>query len=108
MAEIVGDDCTIPEERVQRMVASVEQTYPGLCDSTDPQPWSGLRPATPDSVPIVGRWENSNLFLNVGHGALGLTLAAGCATRLVRKILSLSVEGRPHRINDCAKVEHLN
>jgi D-amino-acid dehydrogenase len=108
MAEIVGDDCTIPEERVQRMVASVEQTYPGLCDSSEPQPWAGLRPATPDSVPIVGRWEESNLFLNVGHGALGLTLAAGCASRLVRKILSLSVEGRRRQINDWAKVEHLN
>jgi D-amino-acid dehydrogenase len=58
-------------------------------------------------VPIVGRWEDSNLFLNVGHGALGLTLAAGCATGLVRKILSLSVEGRSHQINGCAKVEHL-
>jgi D-amino-acid dehydrogenase len=94
MAEIVGDDLTIPEQKVRRMLASVEQTYPGLCDVTNPQPWAGLRPVTPDSVPIVGRWQGSNLFLNVGHGALGLTLAAGCATGLAREILSTSVDGR--------------
>jgi D-amino-acid dehydrogenase len=46
-------------------------------------PWAGLRPATPTSVPLVGaspRW--ANFWLNVGHGALGLTLAAGSAHKV--------------------------
>jgi D-amino-acid dehydrogenase len=107
MAEIVGDDLTIPEEKVRRMVARVEQTYPGLCDSTDPQPWAGLRPATPDSVPIVGRWQGSNLFLNVGHGALGLTLAAGCAAGLAREIVSTSVDRRLGGLDSNGTLEHL-
>ena len=46
------------------------------------QPWAGLRPATPSGRPIIGRSPLANLFLNVGHGSLGWTLAAGSA-RLV-------------------------
>lgn len=94
MAEIVGDDLTITPGNVGRMLASVEQTYPGLCEETDPRPWAGLRPATPDSVPLIGRWRDSNLYLNVGHGALGLTLAAGSALRLTRAIAS-HIAGAP-------------
>jgi len=48
------------------------------------QPWAGLRPATPTARPIVGTLPQApaNLLFNVGHGALGFTLAAGSATRL--------------------------
>ena len=84
MAEITGHDRVIPPDRVEAMRASVDRLYPGLCDLDAPVAWAGLRPATPDSVPIVGRWrDDANLWLDVGHGALGLTLAAGSAARLV-------------------------
>lgn len=84
MAEISGHDRTIPPDRIEAMRASVDRLYPGLCDLDAPVAWAGLRPATPDSVPIVGRWrDDANLWLDVGHGALGLTLAAGSAARLV-------------------------
>ncbi len=82
MAEVGGYDMGIPAARVQAMVHSVESLYPGLCDLRDPQPWSGLRPATPTAVPIIGRVRDTNMFINAGHGALGLTLAAGSAVRL--------------------------
>ncbi|MEP6790775.1 MAG: FAD-dependent oxidoreductase, partial [Ramlibacter sp.] len=47
---------------------------------------SGLRPATPTALPIVRQSRVANAFLNVGHGALGFTLAAGCAAQLVGAI----------------------
>ena len=84
MAEITGHDRAIPPDRVEAMRASVDRLYPDLCNLDAPVAWAGLRPATPDSVPIVGRWrDDANLWLDVGHGALGLTLAAGSAARLV-------------------------
>jgi D-amino-acid dehydrogenase len=86
VAEVGAKGLGIPPARVQAMVEAVDQTYPGLCDTSAPQPWAGLRPATPTSVPIVGRWRASNVYLNVGHGALGLTLAAGSAAALSRHI----------------------
>ena len=39
--------------------------------------WTGLRPATPHAAPILGRSRIENLYLNIGHGMLGWTLAAG-------------------------------
>ena len=82
MAEIGDDTLEIPPARVQQMLAAVQALYPGLCALDAPQAWAGLRPATPDSVPLIGRAGADNLFLNLGHGALGLTLAAGSAARL--------------------------
>ncbi|GAA5232140.1 hypothetical protein GCM10025794_32030 [Massilia kyonggiensis] len=42
--------------------------------------WTGLRPMTPDSTPIVGATPLKNLFLNTGHGTLGWTMACGSAS----------------------------
>ncbi len=82
MAEIDGYELHVPDDRVEAMISNVEALYPGLCDWSNPRLWAGLRPATPDSIPIIERCRNTNVYLNVGHGALGLTLAAGSARRL--------------------------
>jgi D-amino-acid dehydrogenase len=86
MAEITGYGLAVPASRVQAMLDSVEAVYPGLCELDAPQTWAGLRPATPDSVPIIGRVRDSNVFVNAGQGALGLTLAAGSAERLAGEV----------------------
>ena len=44
--------------------------------------WAGLRPATPNNVPLVGRGPLRNLYLNTGHGTLGWTLACGSGRAL--------------------------
>ena len=39
------------------------------------EPWTGHRPSTPDSIPIIGAAPNNpGLWLAFGHGHLGLTL----------------------------------
>ena len=52
--------------------------------------WAGLRPATPSNVPLIGRTRYRNLYLNVGHGTLGWTMAAGSG-----KALAEIVGGKP-------------
>jgi len=60
----------------------VEETLPYLRDWR-PIPggeaaaaWAGLRPATPDSLPLIGQVPGRpGLFLAAGHGMLGVTLA---------------------------------
>lgn len=89
MAEIAGYGLEIPPDRLQLIVRSVDAMFPGLCDTREPSAWAGLRPATPTSRPIVARVGESNMFLNVGHGALGLTLAAGTARRMAMLLLAL-------------------
>jgi D-amino-acid dehydrogenase len=56
----------------------MKHTFPGSADFSRVKPWCGLRPATPKGTPVLGRTRYSNLLLNIGHGALGFTLACGC------------------------------
>ena len=41
--------------------------------------WAGLRPMTPDNLPILGRKRHRNLFYNTGHGHIGWTMSHGSA-----------------------------
>jgi D-amino-acid dehydrogenase len=84
MAEVGECGFDVAPDKVEQMLETVRRTYPGLCDLSAPLPWAGLRPATPDSLPIVRRISGTNMFINGGHGALGLTLAAGSAVTLSR------------------------
>ena len=48
----------------------------------------GGRAASSTGLPITGRQKGapSNLWMQTGHGALGLTLAFGSATELLRQM----------------------
>jgi len=81
-AELCGPHAQVDPRRIDALCAAVRETFPDACDFADPQPWAGLRPATPSGKPLVGRSRWPNLWINAGHGALGLTLAPGSATLL--------------------------
>lgn len=86
MVELVGNDLSIPQDKIQSLCDSTEALFPGCSDFAEVLPWAGLRPATPTAVPIVQKAGASNLWLNTGHGALGFTLAFGSAARLEQQI----------------------
>ena len=48
--------------------------------------WTGARPCTPSSQPIIRHGSLEGLFLNLGHGTLGWTLCLGSAAALVRLV----------------------
>ncbi len=54
--------------------------------------WTGLRPATPSNVPIIGRSRLPNLYLNTGHGTLGWTHACGSGKSIARIVSGLAPE----------------
>lgn len=78
----------VAQARCQALAERIEAIFPGTCDTRradqggDPQYWAGLRPATPDSVPLIGPSKLQGLWLNAGHGTLGWTQAAGSAKAL--------------------------
>jgi D-amino-acid dehydrogenase len=82
MADIVGEDLTLNEKRIAGLTRQVRETMPRAADYTRLDAWAGLRPATPNSAPIVGATPYSNLWLNVGHGPLGFTFSCGTAAVL--------------------------
>ncbi|WP_416465037.1 D-amino acid dehydrogenase [Sphingomonas sp. VDB2] len=77
MAELSGYTNDLPQARRDTLDHSVGTLFPGAGDLSRATFWSGLRPMTPDSTPVVGATTIDNLFLNTGHGTLGWTMACG-------------------------------
>ena len=76
-AELNGYDTSISAARCDAIVRRLRDLFPRLAPKDPPANWAGLRPATPDNVPLIGRTRLRNLYLNTGHGTLGWTLACG-------------------------------
>ncbi len=94
MAEVGGFDVRIDQPRADHILESALQIFPDFGDRDKAEFWAGLRPQTPDSVPIIGRTAFNNLFLNTGHGTLGWTMACGAAD-----ILADVIEIRPPAVD---------
>ena len=87
MAELSGFDGRLPAQREATLRHSLRDLFPGGADMAAPSHfWSGFRPMTPDSTPIIGATRVANLFLNTGHGTLGWTMACGSG-RLVTSLI---------------------
>jgi D-amino-acid dehydrogenase len=91
-AELNGYDRDLNRVRCEAIVRRVEQLFPGAGDTSRAQFWTGLRPATPSNVPIIGRARLPNLFLNTGHGTLGWTHACGSGRSIARIVSGLKPE----------------
>jgi D-amino-acid dehydrogenase len=81
-AELAGYDTSVNTGRCAAIARRVRSLFPGLGAVTTVENWAGLRPATPNNVPLIGRTRMKNLFLNTGHGTLGWTLACGSGAAL--------------------------
>jgi D-amino-acid dehydrogenase len=75
MADITGRRADIDPKRVATLRAQSAATFPGAAHFDSAAVWCGLRPATPKSMPIIDGTRFTNLWLNLGQGALGFTLA---------------------------------
>jgi len=79
MAEIAGYSKVLNPARRETLEMVVNDLFPGAGDTRQASFWTGLRPMTPDSTPVVGATPLRNLFINTGHGTLGWTMACGAA-----------------------------
>jgi len=87
MADVVGYSPLIEEKRLSTLVRQARAAFPNATDWRELNPWAGLRPATPTGLPILGRAPGTaGLFLNLGQGSLGFTLAMGSAAILAAEI----------------------
>ncbi len=77
--EIGAQGNDIPPARTSALLDAAREVLGYAVVDGDIRPWAGQRPATSSGRPIIGRTPVEHLYLNVGHGALGWTLAAGSA-----------------------------
>jgi D-amino-acid dehydrogenase len=91
-AELNGYDRDLNRVRCEAIVRRVEEIFPGAGDAEQAQFWTGLRPATPSNVPLIGRTRLPNLYLNTGHGTLGWTHSCGSGKSIARIVSGLAPE----------------
>lgn len=94
MAELAGFDQRLLPQRRKTLELVVNDLFPGAGALNQAEFWSGLRPMTPDSTPIVGGSEYRNLFINTGHGTLGWTMACGSGRLIADQVTGYRPEIR--------------
>jgi glycine oxidase len=89
--EEAGFDSEVTPAGVARIFASTLTLCPGLIRSKVRRTWAGLRPMTPDGLPVLGPDpELSGLWYATGHGRNGILLAG-----LTGRILAELMAGKP-------------
>jgi glycine oxidase len=79
-AERAGFDTTVEPEAIERLRQSAVMICPGLADAPITRSWAGIRPATPDMLPILGPDpSDSGLLYACGHSKNGILLAPATA-----------------------------
>lgn len=84
-AELAGINTDIRQNRIRPLLDWVEKYFPNVSTETY-TPWAGLRPMTPNMMPITSESRMKGVFYHAGHGHLGWTLSAETANQVVAKI----------------------
>lgn len=73
--EEAGYDKRTDVNTIQRLLHAAVEVMPGLAQARIHEDWAGLRPGTPDELPILGESELKGYFLATGHFRDGILLA---------------------------------
>ncbi len=88
--EDVGFDKQTTTSARDNLLMRAQAILPILHKIPIKQHWAGLRPASPDNIPIIARHPLiNNLFINSGHFRYGVTMAPASAEILVNEIMSI-------------------
>ncbi len=95
--ELVNQDETFTTRRVEAIVRGARE-FMNVPEKIDyHEIWRGLRPCTPDGVPIIGRTARyPNLILATGHQMLGLQSATGTGKLVADLVLGKTTDIDPH------------
>ena len=73
--EEAGYDKRTDVNTIQQLLHAAVEVIPGLAKAKIHEDWAGLRPGTPDDLPILGESEWKGYFLATGHFRDGILLA---------------------------------
>jgi glycine oxidase len=85
--EYVGFDKQVTAGAVQKILAAAIEMVPGLAGARIEETWAGLRPDSPDHLPILGPTDLDGLLIATGHFRSGVLLTPITA-RLMREWVS--------------------
>jgi D-amino-acid dehydrogenase len=88
MLQIAGTDLSVDRGRVDAILGHARRLLPGVAGRRVTSVWRGLRPCSPDGLPIIGRVPNAeSVIVATGHGMWGLQLAP-VTGRLVADVIA--------------------
>ncbi len=73
--EEAGFDRSVERETIERLHQAADGLFPALRSARVVESWSGLRPGTPDALPILGPTATPGYFVAAGHYRNGFLLA---------------------------------
>jgi glycine oxidase len=83
-SEEVGFERRVTPEGMRKIFDAALELFPRLAGAEVLETWSGLRPGTPDDLPIIGPTDIEGLLIATGHYRNGILLAPVTA-KLVRE-----------------------
>ena len=107
--ELVGWDARINRRVLAKMIERACAFMPGLASLTAVRTWTGFRPATPDKLPLIGRWPDTpGLWVAAGHEGLGITTSLGTAAILADLVAGRdpTIDAAPYAADRVAAVVH--
>jgi len=87
--EEAGYDKRTVIETIQRLHRAALALVPKLADARILESWAGLRPGTPDALPILGATATPGYYVATGHFRDGILLAP-----ITAEVISAVIEGR--------------
>lgn len=86
--ELSGLNLDLDPRRLAALERAADDGVPGVLDGETTTPWVGMRPITPDGLPILGRLGGiENLFVASGHQMMGVTLAPATGKAMAELML---------------------
>ncbi|MGH9862930.1 MAG: glycine oxidase ThiO [Candidatus Acidiferrales bacterium] len=92
--EDAGYDKSVTPEALRRLLAGAREIVPAVAALPYESAWAGLRPDTPDHLPILGATDIENFFIATGHFRNGILLAP-----ITAKLMTEVILGRPPSIS---------
>ena len=100
-AEFARTDAPATPVQLERAEPVARELFP-LADRVDAAPWMGVRPATPDMLPIIGKLPGQEgVWCAFGHASQGLTLGPTTGRLLADMITGAApfLDPEPYRPN---------
>ena len=82
-------DTVVHEDALAGLIAHAEALLPGIAAAKRVDSWAGIRPGTPDDLPLIGVTADADCFVASGHFRNGILLAPGTA-----RVMSQLLRGR--------------
>jgi len=90
--EDVGFDKSVKADTIRSMQHAAARYVPGLASANVIDRWAGLRPGSPDDLPLIGPTDEPNVFLASGLFRNGILLAPAVAELVGDMVTGRAVE----------------